>query len=876
MVKHARAHVISVLMAICPGLLLFSQLLWAQPPAVDVLDQQTAPLQTVLRVGVYNNPPKIFLNNNQQPDGMLWRLIDGIAEQESWQLEAVACDWNECLVMLERGELDLMPDVAISDARSQRFDFHREPALLSWSQVFERRDLGMLSMLDIDRKRVALLQSSVQYDYLVDLAMNFGISVQWVMVDSPEQAFAAVVEGEADAAVSNHFYGDLHAARLGLSKTPIIFQPIQLYFAVGSGRHAGILHRIDQYLIAWKRDPSSPYFEALSTFSVEPPLSFIPGWVIWGLIMLSLGLLGTFVFSVILRARVADRTASLLASENRLNTILNSVEAHIYIKDSQLRYQYVNKKVCELFSLPPEKIIGKTDAAFFDAETCEHLRENDLRVLRNGLRVADEESNFMAHDQQEHIFISVKLPLRNPDGSIYALCGISTDITEHKQIRNQLHQLAYFDVLTGLPNRRLILDRLDHALGGRNKTGFEGAVLFIDLDNFKTVNDTLGHDAGDQLLQQVAKRLERGLLATDTIGRLGADEFVLIVEDLAQNTVDALVRVRDVAEFLRQQFNQPFELQGLPYVCTVSIGVVMFSDANEDIENLLKGADLALAAAKLNGRNQVQFFNPAMQVVVTRRTRIEKALRAAMSNHSLLLHIQPQVDCQGHIVSMEGLLRMTDPELGVVSPGEFIPVAETSGLIIPLGEWVVESACTLLASWQKDASLSKLVLAVNVSPKQFYHEHFVKHVIDCLEKYGIPGKSLALEVTESLLIDDVDTTVQKMQVLGAKGVQFALDDFGTGYASLSYLKRLPLTQLKIDQSFVRDLLVDQNDEAIVRTIIALGNSLDLDVVAEGVETEQQAERLRELGCHFFQGYHFGRPQLASVWSNQIQSSNTAL
>jgi diguanylate cyclase (GGDEF)-like protein/PAS domain S-box-containing protein len=777
---HNKAYLdlLAALLAVCLGMILPYKLVLAQTP--DTTDRLNSPLTApvILRVGVYNNPPKIFLNSQQQPDGMLWLLLEQIAISEDWQLEIVSCEWNQCLQMLEQGDIDLMPDVAISENRSQRFDFHREP--------------------------------------------------------------------------------------------------VQLYYAAGPGLHAAVLERIDSYLIDWKVDPSSPYFEVLSAWNVEPPLSFVPNWVFWGLVVLSGGLLVLFGFSIMLRVRVSEQTASLVASENRLNTILNSVEAYIYIKDSQLRYQYVNQKVCDLFALPADKILGQTDAAFFNEATCETVRENDLRVLRSGDRVASEEINIMAHDQQEHVFISVKLPLRNPDGSIYALCGISTDITEHKQIRNQLHQLAFFDVLTGLPNRRLILDRLDHALGGRNKTGFEGAVLYIDLDNFKTVNDTLGHDVGDQLLQQVAKRLERGVLSTDSVGRLGADEFVLIVEDVALSTVDAVVRVRDIAEFLRQQFTQPFELQGASYICSVSIGVALFSDAEGDVDNLLKGADLALAAAKVNGRNQVQFFNRAMQVEVTRRTRIENALRHAISNNSLMLNIQPQVDGDGVIVSMEGLLRMTDPELGVVSPGEFIPVAETSGLIVSLGEWVVETACGLLAAWQRDPVMKDLVLAVNVSPRQFYHEQFAKHVIACLEKYDVPGHKLALEVTESLLIDDVDTTIRKMQMLGAKGVQFALDDFGTGYASLSYLKRLPLTQLKIDQSFVRDLLVDQNDEAIVRTIIALGISLDLQVVAEGVETRQQAERLREMGCHYFQGYFFGHPQRVSVWQEQLQSSKIAL
>jgi diguanylate cyclase (GGDEF)-like protein/PAS domain S-box-containing protein len=409
----------------------------------------------------------------------------------------------------------------------------------------------------------------------------------------------------------------------------------------------------------------------------------LPVWLIWSLVITTAALLLALGFSLLLRLKVNEKTRSLVASENRLNTILNSVEAYIYIKDHKLRYQYANRKVCELFGLPAEEIIGKTDAAFFDEATCEHLYENDMRVLREGERVADEESNIMASDQQKHEFISVKLPLRNPDGSIYALCGISTDVTEHKQIRNQLHQLAFFDALTGLPNRRLILDRLDHAMASRQKTGYEGALLLIDLDHFKTVNDTLGHEMGDLLLQQVAKRLERGLLTTDSAGRLGADEFVLIVEDVALNANDALVRVRDMAEFLRNQLAQPFDLRGNEYVCSVSVGVAMFSDAGGDTDALLKGADLALAAAKTAGRNMVRFFNPDMQVEVTRRTRIENALRKAIDGNYLTLHLQPQVDEHGATVSLEALLRMTDPALGEVSPGDFIPVAETSGLIVP-------------------------------------------------------------------------------------------------------------------------------------------------------------------------------------------------
>lgn len=836
--------------------LLFPAYAQAQAVTAPAVNTSSMPL----KVGVYDNAPKIFVNENGRPDGIFWRLIEEMADRESWQLQAVVCEWNDCLLQLESGLIDLMPDVAISESRGQRFDFHEEPALLGWSQVYEREGTALLSLLDMAGKRVAILQGSIQLEYLSDLMTNFGIRVEWLLMDNLEDAFSAVVADRADAVVSNHYFGDLSADRLGLARTPLIFQPSQLYFAVAAGTRDVLLQTINNYLVEWKADPESPYFTALREWGVEPVPNAIPGWLLWGIACLVIALLLALGFSALLRLKVAERTRSLVASEHRLNTILNSVEAYIYIKDHKLRYQYANRKVCELFGVSAEQIAGKTDADFFDKTTCDQLYENDMRVLRKGERVANEEVNILESDQQEHVFISVKLPLRNPDNSIYALCGISTDITEHKQIRNQLHQLAFFDALTGLPNRRLIMDRLDHAMASRLKTGYEGALLLIDLDNFKTVNDTLGHETGDLLLQMVAKRLERGLLSTDSAGRLGADEFVLIVEDVALNVSDAMMRVRDMADFLRQQFAQPFDLHGTDYVCSVSIGVVMFSDADGDVDALLKGADLALAAAKEGGRNIVRFFNQDMQIEVTRRTRIEHALRRAIEQNSMSLFIQPQVDENAKIVSMEALLRMTDPILGDISPGDFVPVAETCGLIIPLGEWVIEKACGMLQQWQTIPVMKDLTLAVNVSPRQFHHPGFADHVLGRLKKYNVPGSALVLEVTESLLIDDIDSTIRKMQVLGAQGIHFALDDFGTGYASLTYLKRLPLTQLKIDQSFVRDLLIDQNDEAIVRTIIALGNSLDMQVVAEGVETGEQAARLQEMGCHYFQGYHFGRPK----------------
>lgn len=830
-----------------------------------------ATAQITLRVGVYENTPKIFLDANGEPGGMLGELLTGIAQREAWQIETVPCQWNECLRLLESGALDIMPDVAYTAERAQRFDFHQTEALLSWSQLYERDGLGLFSLLDLNGRRLAVLRGSVQQSYLMELAENFDLAVEWVWVDSLAAAFEAVASGLADAAVANHFYGDMMAFEHGLQRTPIMFQPSRLYFAVPAGRHADLLAVIDAYLDEWQADDSSPYYQLLRRWSIEPDDTALPVYVWWVIGVLALALLVSILFATLLRFKVAEKTHSLTASEARLNTILNSVDAHIYIKDYKLRYQYANRKVCDFFGLSSDDIVGKRDSDFFDEKTSAQLEQNDLQVIRHGERVADEEASILVRDQQQYDFLSVKIPLRNPDNSIYALCGISTDISEHKQIRAQLHQLAFFDSLTGLPNRRLVLDRLDHAMAGRNKTGYEGALLFVDLDDFKVVNDTLGHDAGDQLLQMFARRLERGLLSTDTVGRLGADEFVLIVEDLAANAGDSLVRVRDMADILRRHLNQPFELAGTDYVCAVSIGIAMFSDAkNGDVEALLKAADLALDAAKTEG-NSVRFFNPEMQVEVTRRTRIEAALRKALAADNLELHLQPQVDAEGRVFSMEALLRWHDLEMGQMAPSDFIPVAESCGLIVPLGEWVLEKSCAMLADWTNDPLMSALTLAVNISPRQFHHSGFVAHILKCLARNQLDGARLELEVTEGLLIDDVEVTVEKMDRLREHGIRFSLDDFGTGYASLGYLKRLPLSQLKIDQSFVRDLLLDPNDEAIVRTILALGSSLDLRVLAEGVETQALAQRLREMGCQYFQGYYFSRPQSLAYWREQRPS-----
>ena len=440
------------------------------------------------------------------------------------------------------------------------------------------------------------------------------------------------------------------------------------------------------------------------------------------------------------------------------------------------------------------------------------------------------------------------------DGQPPSILEINTDISARKASEREVQRLAFYDALTGLPNRMLLMDRMQQALASAERQRQGGALLFIDLDNFKTLNDTLGHDMGDLLLQHVAQRLGSCVRSIDTVARLGGDEFVVMIEQLSSDPAELARAARAVGEKILQLLSAPYLLAGYQYRSTPSIGIAPFDHGRTSVGELLKQADLAMYQAKTAGRSTLRFFDPDMQAAVTQRATLEGDLRAAFAKDEFLLQYQPQSDRSGRVVGVEALVRWRHPRRGLVAPAEFIGLAEETGLILPLGRWVLNQACKLLARWQGDPYLAQLTMAVNVSSLQFRDTNFVEDVLRVLAVNGAPANRLKLELTESLLVENMEATIATMEALCAHGVGFALDDFGTGYSSLTYLKRMPLTQLKIDRSFVRDLLTDPNDAAIIHTIIALSRSLGLEVIAEGVESIEQRDMLARAGCHFYQGY----------------------
>ena len=926
-----------------------------------------------LKVGVYANAPKVFVNEEGQANGILVDLLREIASAERWTLEFVRCEWQDCQRLLSSGSIDLLPDVAWSEQRARVFAFHRVPALHSWSQVYARPGSPIRALPDLKDKRVAVLAGSIQAQILPGILEGYDAHAILVPSLTLERAFELVARGDADAVAASHFFGDYQAPRHRLEATAVVFNPARIYYAAAIGRQQAVLDTIDRHLAVWRGDPDSVYFTTLRRWQASDTAQAVPAGLWWALAVAVGLLLSSLAVASWLRTEVAVRTRELRENEEKLNTILDSVDSLIYIKDDQSRYQYVNGAMCRLLNRPAAAIVGQVDEVLFGPALARQTRESDRVVFMEHRR----------HVVEEHLgdktLLTTKIPLAR-DGQVHALCGITTDITPNKQAEESLRiaatvfqsgegmcvlspdarlieaneawgalvgcpaaelpgtafppfsleqdgdddrermwdtvrrehtwqgevwtrrrngqaypawltvsavrnaegvltnfvctqsdisarkqaderivQLAYYDPLTGLPNRRLLYERLHHCLGQHGRNRRVGALLFLDMDNFKDLNDSRGHVVGDHLLQQVAARLLLCARESDTVARLGGDEFVILLEAVGASEEEAARHAETVGHKILAALRDPFEVGGAVHHATCSIGVTLCTGHGQQLDDLMRRGDLAMYEAKRQGRNTLRFFHTSMELEVTYRTAIETELREALRQSQFVLHYQGQVDGNGVLTGAEALVRWQHPQRGLVGPGGFIAIAETSGLIVPLGRWVLRTACEQLALWAATPATAHLTLAVNVSVRQFLQPDFVEETLEIVRDSGADPARLKLELTETLMIEGVEETIGKMRALREHGICFSLDDFGTGYSSLSYLKLLPLDQLKIDQSFVRDVLDDPNDASIARSVVALGKSLGLGIIAEGVETEAQRCFLAEIGCDAWQGFLFSRP-----------------
>ncbi len=548
--------------------------------------------------------------------------------------------------------------------------------------------------------------------------------------------------------------------------------------------------------------------------------------------------------------------AATKAARNQLQATLNALPDLLFEVDAEGFILDYHTHRYDLLAVPPEEFLGKRFADVLPQVVVDAVQRAIDGAAQHGFSYG--ETYPLASPDGEHWFELAAAPVDTSDKPGQRFVMISRDITERKQAEAKINYLAYFDQLTGLPNRTLLQDRLKQAMAASERSGCHGALLLLDLDFFKTLNDTLGHDMGDLLLKQVAQRLTGCVRDEDTVARLGGDEFVVMLVNLSESLNETATLIELIGGKITAAFEPPFDLKDVFYRMSASIGASVFSGHQADSDTLLKQADLAMYKSKEAGRNTLRFFDPDMAHDLLKRASLEHDLRDAVHEKQFVLHYQAQL-AVNQVTGVEALLRWQHPEHGLIFPAEFIPALEDTGLILEVGQWVLETASQQIAAWAKQPEMSHLTVAVNISAHQLNRADFVDTVLMALERSGARPDRLKLELTESLLVKNVDEIIDKMTALKAKGVGFSLDDFGTGYSSLSYLKRLRLDQLKIDRSFVRDILADPNDAAIARMIVVLADSLGLAVVAEGVETEAQRASLAQQGCHVYQGHLFSRP-----------------
>lgn len=556
-------------------------------------------------------------------------------------------------------------------------------------------------------------------------------------------------------------------------------------------------------------------------------------------------------------------------TEQQLRIAATAFESQegIVVTDEKFNVLRVNQAFTDITGYKSEEAIGKKPNILKSGRQSGEFYRNMFKSIREHGRWSGELINRRKNGEvyPEHLTITA---VKDAKGHTTNYVGMFTDISVAKAATERIEHLAFFDPLTNLPNRRLFADRLAQALVNSSRSSNFGALVFLDLDHFKSLNDTLGHDYGDLLLQQVASRLSNCVREGDSVARLGGDEFVLLVENLSMNEVEAAHQIEAIGEKILTSLNQPYQLNSHEYLSTPSVGISLFNGNQESSEDLLKHADIAMYQAKKAGRNTLRFFDPLMQEAINMRVDLERELKKAIEQKQFELYYQIQMNSAGQPSGAEALIRWKHPERGMISPLQFIPVAEETGLITQIGEWVLNQACLQLQAWQEDAISKDLSLAINVSAKQFLQHDFVDQVKHSLKAFHIDNTKLKLELTESMLIDNIEYVIHTMNALGEIGIQFSLDDFGTGYSSLQYLKMLPLSQLKIDQSFVRDLATDNSDKTIVLTIITMAHSLGLNVIAEGVETNEQLQLLKTHGCENYQGYYFSKPLSITDFNHQ--------
>ncbi|MFT6915068.1 MAG: diguanylate cyclase (GGDEF)-like protein/PAS domain S-box-containing protein [Motiliproteus sp.] len=836
------------------------------PPSIGMA---TAPPGLIVAIDD-NYPPYIFRDSSGAITGYLVDLWALWQERTGVIVELKASDWDTAQSNMQARRANVIDTMFKTPKRLETFDFSPAYAQVPVAVYSNSKIGGITKPIDLkgflvgvkagdacihslQQAGVATLKTYASYETLVQAAIEG--AVHTFCLDEPPANYL-LYKADASGQFRKAFElsrGEFHrAVHKGDALT---LRLVNRGFSAITAAEKQALHD------KWLGTPRN--------------LSGYAHYLAYALLIAALVAVLLVLWGATLRRQVKRRTAELLAQQTQLQVLLHAIPDLVWMKDCEGAFRFCNPIFERYYGALEADIIGRSDYDFIDPQLADTFRAQDLEALNADQPSRNEDLLSFAENDIPVLVETTKTPVRNAQGEILGILGIAHDITERKAAEAEIVNLAFYDPLTSLPNRRLLADRLQLALASSMRLGREGALLLIDLDHFKTLNDTLGHDKGDLLLQLVAKCIRESVRKKDSVARLGGDEFVVMLEDLSACSIDAANQTRVVAEKVLAAINTPCNLSGQEYLGSASIGITLFSLGINSSEELMKRADLAMYTAKEAGRNNLRFFDPSMQADINARVALETDLRDALRLEQFVLYYQPQLDSSGQVTGAEALIRWRHPQRGLVPPVSFIPLAESTGIILPLGIWVLATACRQLTLWAADPATATLTLAVNISAKQLHQPDFVTQVMAVLQRTGASPRRLKLELTESQLLHNIEDCIAKMLHLRSEGIGFSLDDFGTGYSSLAYLKRLPLEQLKIDQSFVRDVLSDPNDAAIARTIVTLAHSLGLSVIAEGVETAAQRDFLADNECHAYQGYLFSRPVPIAEFNDFLLGSSGA-
>ena len=815
-----------------------------------------------LRVAMFNAPPIMIVEQDGTNAGFMVELLETMAAQEGWNIEWVKLNWPEVIPKTLNHELDLIPFIAYSEDRAEYLDYNEEGILTGWGQVYVHVDAeAPENIISLSGQKIAVIKNEVYGLKLKNLCDLFDIECNFVEVQTYKEALSAIENQNVAAAVTSNLVSYTHNNPY-VKRTPIVFEPRKVLFATAKNTNTNVLATIDRYTKLWRFDGSSPYYQLKDKYlkGIIEERSAFPNWLIYTLLFVLSLLIFAALVAILLKRQVKKQTQDLEDQSDKIRQIINLVPHMIFATNANGKLILANRYAANFFGIPMSEIEGCYQKDLIERHpNSSNLFEDEALLLRKDAHAIQKEIDTFNIDGHKATLNISKVPFITRYSRIPSIVTVGVDITESKEYERQIQHMAQHDSLTELPNRLLLNDRIHQSLALTKRYGHSGAVLFIDLDYFKTINDSLGHIAGDTLLQEVAERLQTIVRDGDTVSRLGGDEFIVQLNQLSGDPDKAEQVACRIAEKVNFTLAQEYNVSGNKLFSTASIGVVIYPRDAENEEAIIQRADTAMYYAKSMGRNRYAVFKKAMEKAVVRKHVLEKELRKALAESRFIIRYQPQITQDGNkFIGAEALLRWSHPTEGIISPAEFIPIAEENHLIIPIGEWVLKQVCYQIKHWLEQHGHSPFI-TVNLSAVQIRNSDLVNFIKKLLEQTKIPPHLLELEVTETVLLHEARVSVDVLNELKKLGVKLSIDDFGTGYSSLTYLKKLPLDKLKIDRSFVKDIPGDPDSETIIRTVIGMSLDMGLEVIAEGVETKDQLDYLIKEHCSLFQGFYFDPP-----------------